>query len=59
METKNLTLSINEMSVLRTLLQIYVDEQKELLEQRVIDGRDKETLPLQIKVNEELLSKLV
>ncbi len=59
METKNLALNQNEVSVLRTLLRIYVDELKELLEQRVNDERDKESLPQQIKENEELLSKLV
>ena len=59
METKILTLNQNEVSVLRTLLRIYVDELKELLEQRVNDGRDKESLPQQIKENEELLSKIV
>lgn len=58
METKTLTLNQNEVSVLRTLLRIYVDEQKELLEQRISDGRDKDTLPKQIKENETLLSKL-
>lgn len=41
MKTKDITLNQNEVSVLRTLLRIYVDEQKELLEQRINDGRDK------------------
>ena len=36
-----------------------VDDLKEILKQRINDGRDIESLPQQAKENEELLSKLV